>query len=98
VGDMAENASRVAWSGAGLSLPRRLLSRRGIRLAVNRLLADQGYRARAQELAAWSDANDGAARAAELVEQAASRASQDRGATSTMRSRSAADSVANGPR
>ncbi len=37
VGDMAENAARVAWSGAGVSLPRRLLSRRGIRSAVRRL-------------------------------------------------------------
>ena len=28
VGDMGENAARVAWSGTGLSVPRRLLSRR----------------------------------------------------------------------
>jgi UDP:flavonoid glycosyltransferase YjiC (YdhE family) len=72
VGDMAENASRVAWSGAGVSLPRRLLSRRGIRVAVKGLLGDGSYRARTQELAKWSEANDGATRAAELVEGAAS--------------------------
>jgi UDP:flavonoid glycosyltransferase YjiC (YdhE family) len=71
VGDMAENAARVAWSGAGLSLPRRLLSRRGVRAGVRRLLADGRYRERAEEIAAWSAANDGAANAAQLVEQAA---------------------------
>src|SRR5262249_44781235 len=40
VGDMGENAARVAWSGTGLSVPRRLLSRRAIRLATRRLLAE----------------------------------------------------------
>ena len=38
VGDMGENAARVAWSGTGLSVPRRLLSPRAIRLATRRLL------------------------------------------------------------
>jgi MGT family glycosyltransferase len=71
VGDMAENGARVAWSGTGLTLPRRLLSRRGIRLATGRLLADTRCRARAEELATWAEANDGASRAAELVEDAA---------------------------
>ena len=28
-GDMAENAARVAWAGAGVSLPRRLVTARG---------------------------------------------------------------------
>src|SRR5215211_25672 len=50
VGDMAENAARVAWSGAGLSVPHRLLSQRAVRLAVRRLLSDQRFRARAQEI------------------------------------------------
>ena len=36
VGDMAENGARVAWSGAGLMLPWRLLGRRTLRLAVRR--------------------------------------------------------------
>jgi MGT family glycosyltransferase len=71
VGDMGENAARVAWSGAGVSLPRRLLSRRGVRLATRRLLGEGRYRARAEGLAAWAAANDGAIRAAELVEEAA---------------------------
>jgi UDP:flavonoid glycosyltransferase YjiC (YdhE family) len=71
VGDMAENAARVAWSGTGLSLPRRLLSRRGVRLAVRRLLGDDRFRESAGEVAAWSAGHDGAAAAAELVEEAA---------------------------
>ena len=71
VGDMAENAARVAWSGTGLSLPRRLLSRRGVRLAVRRLLGEERFRERAREVAAWSEGHDGAAAAADLVEDAA---------------------------
>jgi UDP:flavonoid glycosyltransferase YjiC (YdhE family) len=71
VGDMAENASRVAWSGAGLSVPRRLLSPRAVRLAMRRLLGEDSFGARAQEIAAWSEAHDGAAAAAGLVEDAA---------------------------
>jgi UDP:flavonoid glycosyltransferase YjiC (YdhE family) len=67
---MGENAARVAWSGAGLSIPRRLLSRRAIRLATRRLLAEETFRARAAAVAEWSEANDGAANAADLVEQA----------------------------
>jgi UDP:flavonoid glycosyltransferase YjiC (YdhE family) len=71
VGDMAENAARVAWSGAGLSVPRRLLSPRAVRLATRRLLGERSFRARAREIAAWSAAHDGAAAAAGLVEEAA---------------------------
>jgi UDP:flavonoid glycosyltransferase YjiC (YdhE family) len=71
VGDMAENAARVAWSGAGLSVPRRLLSRRAVRLALRRLLGEESFAARAGEIAAWSETHDGGAAAADLVEQAA---------------------------
>jgi UDP:flavonoid glycosyltransferase YjiC (YdhE family) len=71
VGDMAENAARVAWSGGGLSVPRRLLSPRAIRLATRRLLGEPRFTARAEEIAAWSIAHDGAATAAGLVEEAA---------------------------
>lgn len=67
-GDMAENAARVAWAGAGVSLPRRLVTARGIRLAVRRVLGDPSYSARARELRAWSEVNDGAAGAAAEVE------------------------------
>jgi UDP:flavonoid glycosyltransferase YjiC (YdhE family) len=71
VGDMAENAARVAWSGAGLSVPRRLLSRSAVRLAVRRLSSDGRFRQKAAEIAAWSGAHEGAAAAANLVEEAA---------------------------
>jgi UDP:flavonoid glycosyltransferase YjiC (YdhE family) len=68
---MGENAARVAWSGAGLSVPRRLLSRRSIRLATRRLLGEERFRVRARQIAAWSEAHDGATAAADLVEEAA---------------------------
>jgi UDP:flavonoid glycosyltransferase YjiC (YdhE family) len=71
VGDMAENAARVAWSGAGLSVPRRLLSRRAVRLAVRQLLGEESFATRAQEIAAWCEAHDGATATADLVEEAA---------------------------
>jgi MGT family glycosyltransferase len=67
-GDMPENAARVGWAGAGVSLPRRLVDRRGIRLAVRRVLGDPRFAARARELRDWAERNDGAARAAALVE------------------------------
>jgi UDP:flavonoid glycosyltransferase YjiC (YdhE family) len=67
-GDMAENAARVAWAGAGISLPRRLVTARGIRLAVRKLLADERYKRRAEELAAWAAEHDGAAIAAQELE------------------------------
>ena len=47
-GDMAENAARLAWAGCGISLPRRLVTPRGIRLAVRKLLAEPALRARAR--------------------------------------------------
>jgi UDP:flavonoid glycosyltransferase YjiC (YdhE family) len=71
VGDMGENAARVAWSGTGLSIPRRLLSERGVRLATRRLLGEAKFLERALIIAEWSQANDGASAAAELVEEAA---------------------------
>jgi MGT family glycosyltransferase len=69
-GDMAENAARLDWSGAGVRLPWRLLSPATIRLAVERALdPSHGFRERAAAIAAWGAANNGAVRAAELVEQ-----------------------------
>jgi UDP:flavonoid glycosyltransferase YjiC (YdhE family) len=73
VGDMAENASRVAWAGCGVSLPRRLVTRGGIRLAVRKAIADRSIRARAAEIAAWSARNDGGATAAGALEEFAAR-------------------------
>jgi UDP:flavonoid glycosyltransferase YjiC (YdhE family) len=68
-GDMAETSARIRWSGAGVSLPRRFHTARGLRLAVRRLLADPSYARRARELAAWSEGHDGAAAAADAVEE-----------------------------
>ena len=76
VGDMGENAARVAWSGMGLSVPRRLLSRRAIRLATRRLLSEPKFRRLALSVAEWSAARDGTATGADLVEQAARNASR----------------------
>ena len=68
-GDMNENAARVDWAGAGVRIPRRLVSPGSVRLAVERALGEPGIRARARELAAWLERHDPPARAAELVEQ-----------------------------
>ncbi len=68
-GDMNENAARVAWSGAGLRLPRRFISPRPLRLAVEHALQDETMRARARELADWAAKEDPADRAASLVER-----------------------------
>jgi UDP:flavonoid glycosyltransferase YjiC (YdhE family) len=68
-GDMNENAARVAWAGVGVRLPRRLARPGPVALAVRRALAEPRLRARARELAAWAAANDGAVRAAALVER-----------------------------
>src|ERR671915_20530 len=51
-GDMAENAARVRWAGAGVSLPRRFQTPRGVRLALRRLLGDPSYARRAADLLA----------------------------------------------
>jgi UDP:flavonoid glycosyltransferase YjiC (YdhE family) len=69
-GDMAENAARVRWAGAGVSLPGRFQTPRGVRLALRRLLAEPGYARRAAELGEWAGRNDGAARAAAELERA----------------------------
>ena len=70
VGDMAENAQRVAWAGAGLTVPGRLRRPATVRWAVRTLLEDDRYRRRAEELAASKWARGGAERAAEAVEAA----------------------------
>jgi UDP:flavonoid glycosyltransferase YjiC (YdhE family) len=72
-GDMNENAARVSWAGAGVALPRRLTTPRGVRLAVRRLLGEERFARRARELGEWASRNDGAAAAAAEVEALASR-------------------------
>ena len=67
-GDMAENAARVAWSGCGVSLPRRLVTARGLRLAVRTMLADPAYGERAARLRAWAERHDGGEMAARALE------------------------------
>lgn len=67
-GDMGENASRIAWAGVGVPLPRRLVSPRGIRLSVGRVLSDPRYRERAESLGEWSRLHGDGAAAAETLE------------------------------
>jgi MGT family glycosyltransferase len=72
-GDMGETAMRVAWTGAGVSLPWRLCRPGPLRWAARRVLADPTFAARSREIAAWSATHDGSDRGAELVEQLAGR-------------------------
>ncbi len=67
-GDMGENAARVDWAGAGVRIPRRLVSARSVRLAVGRAVTEPRLAARAAELAAWAQANPAGLRAATLLE------------------------------
>jgi UDP:flavonoid glycosyltransferase YjiC (YdhE family) len=71
IGDMSETAMRVAWAGAGLSLPWRLCRPAPLRWSVRRLLREPSFTAKAEEIAAWGRGNDGARRGAELVERLA---------------------------
>jgi UDP:flavonoid glycosyltransferase YjiC (YdhE family) len=72
-GDMNENAARLDWAGAGVRLPRRFVSPAPLRLAVERVLADPAFAAKASELAGWAASNDAGRRAAMLVEALAAR-------------------------
>jgi UDP:flavonoid glycosyltransferase YjiC (YdhE family) len=65
---MSENAARVAWAGVGVSVPRRMTTPRGIRLAVRKLLSEPKYSAKAAELRDWATRHDGAKNAADAVE------------------------------
>jgi UDP:flavonoid glycosyltransferase YjiC (YdhE family) len=70
-GDMNENAARLDWAGVGVRLPRRLVTARGVRLAVGRALGEPAIQERVRGVSAWLEANDPAERAAELVEELA---------------------------
>jgi UDP:flavonoid glycosyltransferase YjiC (YdhE family) len=72
-GDMNETAARADWAGAGVRLPRRFVTPRGVRLAVERALEHASIRTRVGQLAAWMASHDAGARAAELVEELAAR-------------------------
>jgi MGT family glycosyltransferase len=67
-GDMNENAARLSWAGAGVRLPRRFISARPLRRAVERVVSEPSIRARARELAAWASTHDAGIHAAQLVE------------------------------
>jgi len=69
VGDMNENAARLDWAGAGVRVPRRFLTPRVLKLAVERALEQPSIRARARELAAWAAQHDAGEAASLLVEQ-----------------------------
>ncbi len=72
-GDMGETAIRVAWTGAGLSLPWRLCRPGSLRWAARRILGDPRFAARSRQIAAWGAEHDGSDRGAELVEALATR-------------------------
>jgi UDP:flavonoid glycosyltransferase YjiC (YdhE family) len=69
LGDMNENAARLAWAGAGLRIPHRFTLARPLRLAVEEALVDPSIRARARALRDWLDTHDPGAAAAQLVER-----------------------------
>jgi UDP:flavonoid glycosyltransferase YjiC (YdhE family) len=71
IGDMNENAARLDWAGAGVRLPRRFVSPRTVRLAVERALGDPSIKARAGEMADWAASHDAGAAAAAHVERLA---------------------------
>jgi len=71
VGDMNENAARLDWFGAGVRVPRRFISPRPLRLAVERALGEPSIRARARELADWAATHEAGDTAARLVERLA---------------------------
>jgi UDP:flavonoid glycosyltransferase YjiC (YdhE family) len=73
VGDMNENAARLDWAGAGVRVPRRFLSPRVLRLAVERALSDPRMRSHAREFATWAATHDAGASAAQLIERLAVR-------------------------
>ncbi|MBA3421712.1 MAG: glycosyltransferase [Thermoleophilaceae bacterium] len=67
-GDMGENAARVAWAGAGVSLPWRLTRPWSVRLAVRRVVGDSRYSKQAYEFAATARTRPGASTAADVLE------------------------------
>jgi MGT family glycosyltransferase len=72
-GDMNENAARLAWAGAGLRVPRRFISPRPIRRAVEGVIADRSIRERVRSMASWSQNHDAGTRAGDLIEELAAR-------------------------
>ncbi len=71
-GDMNENAARLTWLGAGVRLPRRFISPRPLRRAVELALTEPSIGQQARALSTWDANNDPGAHATSLVEQLAS--------------------------
>ena len=67
-GDMNENATRVAWSGAGLAIRWSLVNPRTLRWAAAEILDEPSYAAKAARFRAWAETNDGPATGAGLIE------------------------------
>jgi UDP:flavonoid glycosyltransferase YjiC (YdhE family) len=72
-GDMNENAARLAWAGAGVRLPRRFISPRPLRHAVERALDEPSIGERTRTLATWASEHDAGACASVLIERLASK-------------------------
>ncbi len=70
-GDMNENAARVAWAGAGVRLPRRFISPRPVRRAVEQALYDPSIHTQVSELADWAATHDAGAYASAQIERLA---------------------------
>ncbi|WP_173924368.1 glycosyltransferase [Agromyces sp. Marseille-P2726] len=68
-GDQVETAARVAWSGVGIDLGRRIPEERRIAVAVDRILADPSYRQAAQRIGREIRASEGAAGVARWLEE-----------------------------
>ncbi len=66
-GDQYENAARLRWARAGVSLPPPFLSSPTIALAVEKALSTRSLRERARDLAAWSQSHSGELHAASLL-------------------------------
>jgi UDP:flavonoid glycosyltransferase YjiC (YdhE family) len=71
IGDMNENAARLDWARAGVRVPRRFVSPRVLRLAVERAIASESIRRQARELGTWAERHDSGTTAAQLVESLA---------------------------
>ncbi len=66
--DDAEHGARVAWAGAGLMIPGRLLRASSMRAVVRRMLTEPHFTERAGEIAGWAREHDSPAEAARLIE------------------------------
>jgi len=74
--DRPENAQRVVEAGAGLRIPPRQCTPERLKAAILKLLSEPSFRENAQRLSAAFAGYNGPARAAELIEELASKSSQ----------------------